>query len=245
MGKGWNLIKSTAGPRAAEGAAASHPGEYHLGKAGRLWLAALGGTRAEVVPASNRVSLKVAEQERQIRLARSNRTHKYMILPDSIFRYCWDLLLAVTTILLIWRVPYTIAFGESDLWYWNAFNKSTDAIYLLDVILNFRTGYVEDTEIIMDSRLVAKHYIRTWFFVDLIGSIPVEYIFNTSSGGFSGVERKAFKASVKYLKVPKLFRITRLIKFVQKYMKFAYAVQVFACYISFIHWSQSNRSGSF
>ncbi|EGZ21358.1 hypothetical protein PHYSODRAFT_491451 [Phytophthora sojae] len=138
-----------------------------------------------------------------------------MLLPDSMFRYCWDLLLAITTILLIWRVPYTIAFGESELWYWYAFNKITDAIYLLDVVLNFRTGYVEDTEIVMDSRLVAKHYIQSWFFVDLIGSIPVEYIISANTAGFSGVERKAFKASVKYLKVPKLFRVARLIKFVQ------------------------------
>ncbi|KAF4315731.1 hypothetical protein BBO99_00009184, partial [Phytophthora kernoviae] len=38
----------------------------------------------------------------------------------------------------------------------------------------------------------------------------------------------------RYMK--KLFRVTRLIKFVQKYMKFAYAVQVFACYVSVIHW---------
>jgi len=137
MGKGWNAVKNAATSRAAA-EASSPPGEYHMGKTGRLWLAALGGARVEVVPASNRVSLKVAEQERQIRLARSNHSYKYMILPDSIFRYCWDLLLAVTTILLIWRVPYTIAFGESELWYWYAFNKATDAIYLLDVVLNFR-----------------------------------------------------------------------------------------------------------
>eukprot|EP00644_Phytophthora_capsici_P006954 jgi/Phyca11/103545/e_gw1.8.325.1 len=138
-----------------------------------------------------------------------------MLLPDSLFRYIWDLLLAITTILLIWRVPYTIAFGDSDLWYWFAFNKITDAIYLLDVVLNFRTGYVQDTEVIMDSRLVAKHYIKSWFVVDLIGSIPVEYIVSFNSTGISGVERKAFKASVKYMKVPKLFRVARIIKFVQ------------------------------
>lgn len=139
MGKGWNLVKGATSAPAADGVTTTvPPGEYHLGKAGRLWLAALGGARAEVVPASNRVSLKVAEQERLIRLARSNHTHKYMLLPDSMFRYCWDLLLAITTILLIWRVPYTIAFGESELWYWYAFNKITDAIYLLDVVLNFR-----------------------------------------------------------------------------------------------------------
>ncbi|KUF84603.1 hypothetical protein AM588_10000726 [Phytophthora nicotianae] len=53
----------------------------------------------------------------------------------------------------------------------------------------YLTGYIEDTEVIMDSRMVARHYIKTWFIVDLIGSIPVEYI--------------------------KLFRVTRLIKFVQ------------------------------
>ncbi|CEG39547.1 voltage-gated ion channel superfamily [Plasmopara halstedii] len=215
----------------------SYPrGEQATGKNGRVWLGALQGNRAEVVPASNRVSMRVAEQERQIRLSRSNRKYKYLLLPDSMIRYCWDLLLAIATILLIWRVPYTIAFGDSDLWYWFLFNKTTDAIYLLDVALNFRTGYVEDTEIIMDSRLVAKHYFKSWFIVDLIGSIPIEYIITVKTAGISSVERKAFKASVKYMKLPKLFRVARLIKFVQKYMKFAYAVQVFACYISFIHW---------
>ncbi|ETM02249.1 hypothetical protein L917_01263 [Phytophthora nicotianae] len=227
----WNVVKDVAKSRDVAGQAYPHE-DHHVGKTGRVWR----GARAEVVPASNRVSLKVAEQERLVRLARSNISYKYMLLPDSLFRYCWDLLLAITTILLIWRVPYTIAFGDSDLWYWFAFNKITDAIYLLDVVLNFRTGYVEDTEVIMDSRMVARHYIKTWFIVDLIGSIPVEYIVSFNTNGITSVERKAFKASIKYMKVPKLFRVTRLIKFVQKYMKFAYAVQVFACYISFIHW---------
>ncbi|RLN97436.1 hypothetical protein BBJ28_00023365 [Nothophytophthora sp. Chile5] len=150
MGKGWDTVRA-ASPRESD-----TKGDHPPAKANRLWLAALGGTRAEVVPASNRVSLKVAGQAR---LARSNLVHKYMLLPDSMIRYCWDLLLAIVTVLLIWRVPYTIAFGDSDLWYWYAFNKSTDVIYLLDVVLNFR-----------------------------------------------------------------------------KYMKFAYAFQVFACYISVIHW---------
>ncbi|KAF1783127.1 Cyclic nucleotide-binding-like [Phytophthora cactorum] len=127
----WNVVEDVAAPRDVAGVPYPH-GDRHIGKTGRLWRGALGGTRAEVVPASNRVSLKVAEQERLVRLARSNRTYK--------------------------------------------------------------TGYVEDTEVIMDNRLVAKHYIK------------------------------------------KLFPCHSLIKFVQKYMKFAYAVQVFACYISFIHW---------
>lgn len=50
--------------------------------------------------------------------------------------------------------------------------------------------------------IVAPVSSQSWFFVDLIGSIPVEYIISANTAGFSGVERKAFKASVKYLKVP-------------------------------------------
>ena len=32
-------------------------------------------------------------------------------------------------------------------------------------------------EIVLDPTLIAKHYIKSWFFLDLISSIPMDYIF--------------------------------------------------------------------
>ena len=32
-------------------------------------------------------------------------------------------------------------------------------------------------QVIIDPRLIAKHYIKTWFFLDLLSSIPLDYIF--------------------------------------------------------------------
>jgi hyperpolarization activated cyclic nucleotide-gated potassium channel 2 len=32
-------------------------------------------------------------------------------------------------------------------------------------------------EIILDPKLIAKHYFKSWFFLDLISSIPMDYIF--------------------------------------------------------------------
>jgi len=32
-------------------------------------------------------------------------------------------------------------------------------------------------QVILDPKLIAKHYVRTWFFLDLISSIPLDYIF--------------------------------------------------------------------
>lgn len=218
-------------------------------KSGRLRLSGIGTGKNDVVPASNRLSLKLAEQERQVRLARSAQNQKYMLLPDSMIRYWWDLLLALVTIVLIWRVPYTIAFGEGGTLHWYVFNKVSDTIYLIDVVINFRyvvaahlpapwvlsshglprcirTGYTEDAEVIMDGKKVAIRYLKartlcthsklrrrnnnpltrrlllglqSWFLVDLVGSIPVEIIFRANS---SGVERKAIKASFKYIKIP-------------------------------------------
>lgn len=98
-----------------------------------------GGSKAEVVPASNRVSLKVVEHERQLRLTISNQVkYKYMLLPDSIARYWWDLLMALVTILLMWRIPYSISFPEGGKDYWKVFYRVTDVIYILDIIANFR-----------------------------------------------------------------------------------------------------------
>ena len=38
-------------------------------------------------------------------------------------------------------------------------------------------------QVIIDPVLIAKHYIRTWFFLDLLSSIPLDYIFLFMSAG--------------------------------------------------------------
>ena len=32
-------------------------------------------------------------------------------------------------------------------------------------------------QVILDPKLIAKHYLKTWFFLDLISSVPLDYIF--------------------------------------------------------------------
>jgi hyperpolarization activated cyclic nucleotide-gated potassium channel 2 len=43
----------------------------------------------------------------------------------------------------------------------------------------FCAGIIADNfadEIILEPKQIAKHYLRTWFFLDLISSIPLDYI---------------------------------------------------------------------
>lgn len=32
-------------------------------------------------------------------------------------------------------------------------------------------------QVILDPKIIAKNYMKTWFFLDLISSIPLDYIF--------------------------------------------------------------------
>ena len=32
-------------------------------------------------------------------------------------------------------------------------------------------------QVILDPKMIARNYLRTWFFLDLISSVPLDYIF--------------------------------------------------------------------
>lgn len=53
--------------------------------------------------------------------------------------------------------------------------------YIADIILNFRTTYVSQSgQVVYESRSICIHYVRTWFFVDLVAALPFDllYAFN-------------------------------------------------------------------
>lgn len=109
------------------------------------------------------------------------------------------LLLLVANLIIL---PVAISFFNDDLsTRWIAFNCLSDTIFLVDIVVNFRTGESDGgnkneitltrdiclisgimqqdnaEQVILDPKLIAKHYLRTWFFLDLISSIPLDYIF--------------------------------------------------------------------
>lgn len=127
-------------------------------------------------------------------------------------RFYWDLCMLLLLVANLIILPVAISFFNDDLsTRWIAFNCLSDTIFLVDIVVNFRTGTVgiagpcrnhigrgEDRpvnrpclrfslsgimqqdnaeQVILDPKLIAKHYLKTWFFLDLISSIPLDYIF--------------------------------------------------------------------
>ena len=103
-----------------------------------------------------------------------------------------------------------------------------DCIFILDVVVNFRTGFLMgDGEIELDSKKVAKRYIKGQFIIDFFASLPIDWF-------LVGGQASALGA----VKLPRLLRLFRLIK---KFDKFASArmlrVLIFVTlFLLFSHW---------
>ena len=89
------------------------------------------------------------------------------------------------------------------------FDMFTDVVFIIDIILNF-FSVEEDVngEMIIDQKKIAITYIRTWFFIDLVASIPVTFIVI-----FVAADSESEKdlISIRFLKLAKFTRMYRLL----------------------------------
>nr|XP_034357089.1 potassium/sodium hyperpolarization-activated cyclic nucleotide-gated channel 3 isoform X3 [Arvicanthis niloticus] len=133
-------------------------------------------------PTVNKFSLRVFGSHKAVEIEqeRVKSAGAWIIHPYSDFRFYWDLIMLLLMVGNLIVLPVGITFfKEENSPPWIVFNVLSDTFFLLDLVLNFRTGIVveEGAEILLAPRAIRTRYLRTWFLVDLISSIPVDYIF--------------------------------------------------------------------
>ncbi|XP_055543036.1 potassium/sodium hyperpolarization-activated cyclic nucleotide-gated channel 2-like [Wyeomyia smithii] len=155
-------------------------------------------------------------------IAKANRQLGFItkIAKDFNDPYClkalfyWDLCMLLLLVANLIILPVAISFFNDDLsTRWIAFNCLSDTIFLVDIVVNFRTGIMQQDnaeQVILDPKLIAKHYLKTWFFLDLISSIPLDYIFLI----FNQIQKnnQDFSDSFQILHAGRALRILRLAK---------------------------------
>jgi len=117
-------------------------------------------------------------------------------------------------------------FKEENSPPWIVFNVLSDTFFLLDLVLNFRTGIVveEGAEILLAPRAIRTRYLRTWFLVDLISSIPVDYIFlvvelepRLDAEVYKTARALRIVRFTKILSLLRLLRLSRLIRYMHQW----------------------------
>ncbi|CAF4068246.1 unnamed protein product [Rotaria sordida] len=186
-------------------------------------------------PSDNKLAMKLFGSRKGVlkERLRQQRSGHCIIHPCSNFRFYWDLVMLILLITNVIVLPVAIAFFSEDInsARWITFNVVSDAFFLFDIVVNFRTGVLRNDyidEIILEPRLIALHYIKTWFIVDLLSSLPIDYLFlffdtGDHSGGYTIARTgRAIKVLrlVKLLSLLRLLRLSRLVRYIHQWEEF-------------------------
>ncbi|KAM4808854.1 potassium/sodium hyperpolarization-activated cyclic nucleotide-gated channel 1 isoform 1-T1 [Rhinophrynus dorsalis] len=166
-------------------------------------------------------SQKAVEKEQE----RVKTAGVWIIHPYSDFRFYWDLIMLIMMVGNLVIIPVGITFfTEQTTTPWIIFNVASDTVFLFDLFMNFRTGIVieDNSEIILDPKVIKMNYLKSWFVVDFISSIPVDYIFLIVEKGMDSEVYKTARALrivrfTKILSLLRLLRLSRLIRYIHQW----------------------------
>ncbi|KAI5096304.1 potassium/sodium hyperpolarization-activated cyclic nucleotide-gated channel 1-like isoform X1 [Silurus meridionalis] len=182
---------------------------------------------AMLQPGVNKFSLRMFGSQKAVEKEQERvQTAGYWIIhPYSDFRFYWDLIMLIMMMGNLIIIPVGITFfSEQTTTTWLVFNVASDTIFLVDLVMNFRTGIVneESSEIILDPKVIKMNYLKSWFVVDFLSSIPVDYIFLIVEKGFDSEVYKTARALrivrfTKILSLLRLLRLSRLIRYIHQW----------------------------
>lgn len=119
-------------------------------------------------------------------------------------------------------IPYYFLSGDT-LSTWFALDYFADFLYLLDIMIHFRTGYLEDGVLQTDAVKLRHHYMNsTTFYIDCLCLLPLDFLylsigFNSILRSFRLVKIYQFWAFMdrteRHTNYPNLFRSLSLIHY--------------------------------
>ena len=128
-------------------------------------------TESEGDDDSDQVTRRVSPEEEH---------HRFVVNPDENFMFYWLVLVTIAVLYNLWTCIAREAFQDLTEGYyfiWLGFDILCDILYLCDVFVQLRTGYLERGLIVFDSAKLAKHYIYSRYFVlDLLSLVPLDFL---------------------------------------------------------------------
>ena len=94
----------------------------------------------------------------------------------------WDLLVLLLLLIVSLIVPVRLAFVEQDNTSWFVLYTITDVFFLVDLVLTFFTSVPDEKRVyeIVDKKVIAKKYLKGWFWIDLVSILPFDILFPAS-----------------------------------------------------------------
>ena len=118
--------------------------------------------------------------------------------PECGPKQTWDLVCMILLLYCSFSVPFDIAFSDSapggPMTVADACALAIDAVFLLDICLNFVTAVDVEGVFVREPAGIAAHYARTWFAADFAGSFPFDTVIASAVENQARAARFRFRA---------------------------------------------------
>ena len=123
--------------------------------------------------------------------------------------------------------PYKIAFVKKEPIGWFIADIIVDLFFAVDIVLQFFTAYFDDNqELVTDRKVIACHYLKTWFALDFVAIIPFNLFFNAEG-------TKDYSALARLSRLPRLYRLIKITKYKYTYILYIYIYMYYIHHIDY------------
>ena len=151
----------------------------------------------------------VETEESQQELAK-----RWLLNPNSPVKLKWDVYIGLLIIVSVVIVPLRLGFDIDLTVEWLVFDWIIDFFFAMDIFINFRTGFLDEQQILhTSSPVISKHYMRGWLFIDLVSTIPFDKIV---SAFLSSDNDPSSLRSLRLVRIVRLVRLAKLIKLLKQ-----------------------------
>lgn len=170
----------------------------------------LGGSRRMESGFLKRHTRKSFFPGNELIISKDETKSKLVIDGDSYIKVLWDIIIMMLVIVLTYLIPYCISFNAD---YSKEFWRVVSAIFILDMFLTFNTSYFSHGNRITNRSLIAEKYLKGWFFIDFISSLPLENLNYEQLDNFSNTPEALSISNKKSLRLFLLFKLLRIFKY--------------------------------
>lgn len=147
--------------------------------------------------------------------------HRKVINPFSDAMGRWDQIIMTVLVWTALVTPFEVSFMEPDYNYMFVLNRLIDAVFLSDMVITFLLDPCNDERLkengLPSHRLIAQKYLQGWFTVDVVSTLPFDWITIALRGAGGDFEKLKFLRAMRLLRLVKLLRLLRVSRIFERW----------------------------
>ncbi|CAM9385787.1 unnamed protein product, partial [Ectocarpus sp. 12 AP-2014] len=139
--------------------------------------------------------------------------------PDSMTKAFWDVFVAFFIVFSVVEVTFRLGFDSPAEGSWAIFGHVVDGMFLVDMLVSFDTAYWDDGNIVTSRKLIAREYLRTWFIVDFVSTVPLDTMFSRMLLNSDALRSTKLIRMIRLIRLFKIFRLLKMSTFFERYQE--------------------------